>query len=138
MNLFVYTSLNDAQRVYLRNQIPSSVKPIFRDELPAAEWPAAFGAAEILMGNPSAEWFNQAPNNLTFWQLDSAGFDQYRELRVNATVANMGDFFARPCAETMLAGILAFYRGLDKLVKAQTQKKMAIQRSKGQPGFIRK
>ena len=35
----------------------------------------------------------------------------------------MGDFYARPCAETMVAGILAFYRGIPGLVKAQDQKK---------------
>ncbi len=123
MNLFVYTTFEEAQRVYLKSQLPDQVKLVFRDELPEAEWQVVFKNSDILLGNPPAGWFSETPEKLLFWQLDSAGFDQYRQLNIMAKVANMGDFYARPCAETMLAGILAFYRGIDKLVRAQIQKK---------------
>ncbi|MDQ4141226.1 MAG: D-2-hydroxyacid dehydrogenase [Bacteroidota bacterium] len=123
MKLFVYTALSEANRSYLRQVLPTNVEPVFRNELVKDEVENAFHSAEILMGNPPVAWFEQAPPKLVFWQLDSAGFEQYQLVKLNATVANMGDFFARPCAETMVGGILAFYRGIPALVKLQEQKK---------------
>lgn len=122
MNLFIYTSLNDANRNFLRQQLPSELNPVFRSELDKNRVLQAFEAAEIIMGNPPVDWFDKVPSKLVFWQLDSAGFDQYQKVKVTVPVANMGDFFARPCAETMVGGILAFYRGIPELVKCQTQK----------------
>lgn len=76
-----------------------------------------FNEADYVLGNPPLEWFSQPLNNLKFWQLDSAGFDQYASVQLNneTKVANMGDWFARPCAESIIGGVLALYRGLDKL-----------------------
>lgn len=34
----------------------------------------------------------------------------------------MGDYFAQPCAETVVAGVLAFYRGLPSLLRLQGEK----------------
>lgn len=121
MNLFIYSSLNQAQQATLRNGLPAEFTPFFRTEIPESEMKEAFRAAEIIMGNPPADWFQEVPAKLVFWQLDSAGFDQYQDVQVTVPVANMGDFFARPCAETMVGGLLAFYRGIPKLVKAQMQ-----------------
>jgi glyoxylate/hydroxypyruvate reductase len=81
-----------------------------------------FAASEILMGNPPAEWFQQ-PSELRFWQLDSAGFDQYRKLNLKIPVANMGDYFSAKCAETMVGGILSFYRNIHELVRLQQERK---------------
>ena len=76
-----------------------------------------FLTADYLLGNPPVDWFDK-PDNLKFWQLDSAGFDQYSslDLNENVKVANMGNWFAQPCAETIVGGVLALYRGLDTLV----------------------
>lgn len=78
---------------------------------------AYFAQADYILGNPPGDWFNTQPENLKFWQLDSAGFDQYSSipLREDVKVANMGDWFARPCAETIVGGVLALYRGVDTL-----------------------
>ncbi|PSR53582.1 D-2-hydroxyacid dehydrogenase [Adhaeribacter arboris] len=122
MKLFVYTSLNEANRSYLRQELPPTITPVFRNELPEIEILNAFQSAEIIMGNPPVSWFEATLPKLLFWQLDSAGFEQYQSVKLNASVANMGDFFARPCAETMVGGILAFYRGIPELVKLQEQK----------------
>lgn len=122
MNLFVYTSLNDTHRHYLRQKLPPNVNPVFKNELSQNAVLNAFQTAEIILGNPPVTWFEQVPANLVFWQLDSAGFEQYQLVKLTVPVANMGDFFARPCAETMVGGLLAFYRGLPDLVKYQAQK----------------
>lgn len=76
-----------------------------------------FASAEYILGNPPVAWFESVPANLKFWQLDSAGFDQYASLNISDQIktANMGDWFARPCAESIVGGVLALYRGIDKL-----------------------
>ena len=76
-----------------------------------------FQTADYILGNPPVDWFKNKPANLKFWQLDSAGFDQYSSLALGneVKVANMGDWFARPCAETIVGGVLTLYRGLDTL-----------------------
>jgi len=122
MKLFIYTSLDKALQSYLRKQLPATVEPIFKDELSGTQLMEAFNSAEIIMGNPPVDWFKQIPPKLAFWQLDSAGFENYRNLNINAPVANMGDFFAQPCAETMVGGILAFYRNIHLLVRKQDKK----------------
>jgi glyoxylate/hydroxypyruvate reductase len=122
MKLFVYTSLDKALQSYLREELPAAVEPLFKDELPDSQLTDAFRTAEIIMGNPPVEWFEPIPSRLAFWQLDSAGFEKYRHLNIKAPVANMGDFFARPCAETIIGGILAFYRDIPLLVRCQDKK----------------
>jgi len=122
MKLFVYTSLDKALQSSLRKELPATVQPIFKDELSGTQLMEAFNSAEIIMGNPPVDWFKQIPPKLAFWQLDSAGFENYRNLNINVPVANMGDFFAQPCAETMVGGILAFYRNIHLLVRKQDKK----------------
>ena len=76
------------------------------------------------MGNPPPTWFTAAtPALLQFWQIDSAGFERYRQLPLTIPVANMGDFFAWPCAETMVGGLLALYRHLAELAVLQLEHK---------------
>ena len=78
-----------------------------------------FQTADYLLGNPPVEWFENKPANLKFWQLDSAGFDQYSSIGLpeDVKIANMGNWFARPCAETIVGGVLTLYRGLDTLIQ---------------------
>ncbi|RAK65836.1 D-2-hydroxyacid dehydrogenase [Hymenobacter edaphi] len=122
MRLFVYSALSAAARAYLRQQLPPATEVTFRTELSAAEQGAAFQAADLLMGNPPPAWLSpEPPPGLRFWQIDSAGFDQYAGLQVPFPVANVGDFFAWPCAETIVAGILAHYRRLNELAVLQHQ-----------------
>ncbi|MDB5242480.1 MAG: hydroxyacid dehydrogenase [Spirosoma sp.] len=121
MNLFVNIALSDTLKTSLRQQLPQDVTPIFRHELPNEEQQAAFQSANLVLGNPPAAWFDRPLPNLTFWQLDSAGFDGYQSVKVTAQVANMGNYFAWPCAETMVAGLLAFYRRITELVLLQAR-----------------
>ena len=122
MNAFIYTAFNEEAQQYLHKNLPEGIKPVFRTALPKEQQQEAFQQADLLLGNPPASWFSQQPAHLRFWQIASAGFDQYEDLKLKIPVANMGDFFARPCAETIVGGVLAFYRGIHTLTRWQTQK----------------
>lgn len=120
MKAFIYTELNTGLQTQLSGRL-SGQEVFFRNPKESSA-PVEFRSAELLLGNPPLAWMNQA-DQLRFWQLDSAGFDQYRELNAQFVVANMGDFFAAKCAETMVGGILAFYRNIHRLVQLQAEKK---------------
>ena len=121
MQLFVNATLSDAGKAELQQQLPPDITTLFRQDLPESEQKAAFRAADFILGNPPVAWFSEPLPTLKFWQLDSAGFDGYQAVQVPAQLANMGDYFARPCAETMMAGILALYRCIPELVLLQSR-----------------
>ncbi|RRA99865.1 D-2-hydroxyacid dehydrogenase [Larkinella rosea] len=122
MIVFVNTPFNASDKAYFLEKFPSGHEVIFKKDLPENEQEAAFQRADIVLGNPPVAWFSEG-NNLKWWQLDSAGFDGYKNLKLTNPVTNMGDYFAWPCAETIVAGIIAFYRDIHGLAVLQTQKK---------------
>lgn len=84
----------------------------------------AFKRCEVAFGNPPPAWL-PGSEVLRWVQLESVGFGEYRGLDWRAlgrrvTMTNLAGFFAEPVAETALAGILALYRGLDRLVRLQS------------------
>ncbi|MCO6052240.1 D-2-hydroxyacid dehydrogenase [Mesorhizobium sp. RP14(2022)] len=90
--------------------------------------PDAGGAAdcEVIFGNPEPLDV-QANAALQWMQLESVGFGEYADLDwqrdgKDVIVTNLAGFFADPVAETALAGILAFYRGLDRLIRIQASR----------------
>lgn len=115
--IFVYSPLSPDQQQQLLDAVSDAAVVHFTED---GKTPDADMLAEvdILFGNPPATWLQQT-RDLKFWQLDSAGFAIYSALKLNAVVANMGDYFSRPCAETLIGGILAWYRGLHQLIQAQ-------------------
>ena len=137
MHLFVYSTLPEAARTQLAQQLPAGVQTTYAADLPASEQPAACQAAEVLLGNPPPEWLAGPLPQLRLWQLDSAGFDRYQGLAVAAPVANMGDYFAWPCAETMVAGLLALYRALPELARLQAAARWVGAPIRGRMGLLR-
>jgi phosphoglycerate dehydrogenase-like enzyme len=124
MRLFVFSPLSASARRHLQRLAPADLEVTFCSDLPTEQQFPAFQDAELLMGNPPPAWFTAGPPPLLrFWQIDSAGFERYRHLDLRIPVANMGDFFAWPCAETMVGGLLALYRHLPELAVLQSQKK---------------
>lgn len=119
MKLFVYPELTASAKALLLQQLPEEHAVSFAKELSYEEALDAFQDADALLGNPPVEWFSRPLPALRFWQLSSAGFNQYDTLELNAVVCNMGDFFARPCAETIVGGVLAFLRGIHELTRLQ-------------------
>ncbi|MCP1384024.1 D-2-hydroxyacid dehydrogenase [Runella salmonicolor] len=124
MQIFVNTSLNESLRQALKQQLPAGHSVFFKNEWSEAEQAAAFQQSQVILGNPPAAWLAPAPPLLKYWQLDSAGFDGYKNLNLpNVAVCNLADYFSIPCAETIVAGILAFYRGVDELTSLKAEKR---------------
>jgi glyoxylate/hydroxypyruvate reductase len=116
MTIYIDTPLSSN----LQNQIIQAAKGDicqFRTAIPAEEDRIkAVQQADIIFGNPKPAAILQQAKQLKWFQLGSAGFEYYRDIKMAATVTNMQDFFSVPCAETMMAGILALYRGMDRFV----------------------
>ncbi len=138
MKIFVYTALDEAARQYLKQQLPAEAEVTFSADLPAEQAQSALQSADVLFGNPPPAWLTAGPlPQLKFWQIDSAGFDRYRSVQLAAPVANMGDFFAWACAETMVAGLLALYRRLPELVLLQEKQQWVGAEVRGRQGLLR-
>jgi glyoxylate/hydroxypyruvate reductase A len=78
----------------------------------------------IIFGNPDPEVI-AANSQLRWLQLESVGFGEYSALDWRRgdgkiVVTNLAGFFAEPVAESALAGILALYRGINDLVRYQS------------------
>ncbi len=121
--LFVYARLLPDDRAYLLDDLAGGNHiPVFRVDLPETEQAAALQQADIVLGNPPADWFSDTMR-FRWWQLDSAGFERYSHIAVppGAVVCNVGDYYAWPCAETMMAGILGLYRDIPPLAVLQSR-----------------
>ena len=137
MRLFVYPALPAAARTQLEQGLFAGVDVTYAADLPGAKQASACQRADVIFGNPPPEWLASALPHLRLWQLDSAGFDRYQGLAVAAPVANMGDYFAWPCAETMVAGLLAHYRALPELVHLQREARWVGAPIRGRMGLLR-
>lgn len=117
MFIYCHSKLDHSLREKLTNTLQEHHHIEFGALLDVSNAQDAFTKADYILGNPPVEWFNSPPANLKFWQLDSAGFDQYANVPISSSTltANMGDWFARPCAESIIAGVTALYRGIDQL-----------------------
>ncbi|WAC12206.1 D-2-hydroxyacid dehydrogenase [Dyadobacter pollutisoli] len=118
MIIYCHSMLDEPLRQKLVDTLSPQHIIHFRTETTSDEEAlSSFQSANYILGNPPVQWFDNVSDNLKFWQLDSAGFDQFASvpLKDGVKVANMGDWFARPCAESIVGGVLALYRGLDTL-----------------------
>ena len=125
MNLCIAVpGLTAAQRSRLEAALAAHTLT-FCAEFPEFEKRAAVATAHVIFGNVPAAWLSAAAG-LRWVQLESAGVDAY--LGLNATpraasvvLTNLAGFYDRAVAEAALAGILAFYRQLPRLLVAQPQ-----------------
>jgi len=114
MTIYIEIKLTDPLKAAIR-EAGDNYTYIFQDELDSEDARhQAVKKADVVFGNlKPVEWLDEAPN-LKWIQFASAGFDSYRTLKTDAIVTNMRDYFSGPCAETMVAGIMALYRGIDQ------------------------
>jgi glyoxylate/hydroxypyruvate reductase A len=124
MTIYCHSNLDESLQAKLKEALPADYNIHFASELSETEAHETFRTADYILGNPPVSWFSIPLDNLKFWQLDSAGFDQYSFIQLNegTKVANMGDWFARPCAESIVGGVLALYRGIDTLTILKQKK----------------
>lgn len=123
MKIYVDTPFYEKQKAMLRSSVTDDMLE-FKDEIAGEEQQLkALLGADILLGNPKpVEWLQQAVN-LKWVQLYSAGFEYYKSIKIPAVVTNMKDYYSQPCAETIVAGILALYRGMDTFTLLKSEKK---------------
>tara|TARA_B100001057_G_scaffold437513_1_gene469363 strand:+ start:1679 stop:2608 length:930 start_codon:yes stop_codon:yes gene_type:complete len=86
-----------------------------------------FLKCEIVFGNIPSNWIKQS-SKIKWIQLESTGFGEYSNVTKNflnkdVIITNLKSFFASQVAQTTLAGIFSFYRGLDKFTLLKNKKK---------------
>ena len=86
-----------------------------------------FLKCEIVFGNIPADWIKQS-SKIKWLQLESTGFAEYSNVKKNflnkdVIITNLKSFFAPQVAQTVMAGIFSFYRGLDSLTLLKKEKK---------------
>lgn len=122
MKLFVYAFLNEENKKFLREKLPRETTVLFLDEIAGPARRAEFAGCTHVYGNPPAQWLREEARTIKWVQLYSAGFSEYQQLGEHISVSNMHGFFAAPCAETVVAGILALYRKIDELTLLKSRK----------------
>ncbi|CAN5539879.1 D-2-hydroxyacid dehydrogenase [soil metagenome] len=126
MKIYIGYHLSPAERD-LTNEIQEPDDHwIFSQDLKESDRKDAFLEAEVVVGNIPPEWIPQS-TNLRWLQLTSTGFNSYLDLNwnkiQNVQVCNLRDFYGQPVAESAVAGIMAFYRRIDKFTNLQLQNK---------------
>ena len=86
-----------------------------------------FLKCEIVFGNIPPNWVNQS-SKIKWLQLESTGFGEYSNVKRNSLnkdviITNLKSFFACQVAQTTMAGIFSFYRGLDTFTLLKNEKK---------------
>ena len=86
-----------------------------------------FLKCEIVFGNIPSNWVKQSAN-IRWLQLESTGFGEYSNVKKNflnnnVIITNLKSFFACQVAQTTMAGIFSFYRGLDRFSLLKNKKK---------------
>ncbi len=127
MEIFVFADMDDVQSDRMREiagEFPLHIRD-YRGGSPKVD--PAFLASEIVYGNVPPAWLPHS-DSLRWVQLESVGFGEYRELDWGAlgqtvTITNLAGFFSDPVAESALAGILALYRGVDRLTTLKSDKR---------------
>ncbi|QEC52356.1 phosphoglycerate dehydrogenase-like enzyme [Anseongella ginsenosidimutans] len=122
MKLFVHAFLTEANKKFLREKLPREATVLFLDEIAESARRAEFAGCTYVYGNPPPEWLREEARNIKWIQLYSAGFSEYQQLGKQIPVSNMHGFFASPCAETVVGGILALYRKIDELTLLKSRK----------------
>ncbi len=114
MKTYVALDLAPADRARIEAVAPGEV--VYGPD--EGDIPAALAGAEVVFGNIAPAWLDAA-SALRWLQLSSVGFGEYCDVlagpagaRVTAT--NLAGFFDDPVAESILAGLLALLRGIDR------------------------
>ena len=86
-----------------------------------------FLKCEIVFGNIPSDWVKQS-SKIKWIQLESTGFAEYSNVKKNflnkdVIITNLKSFFANQVAQTVMAGIFSFYRGLDSFTLLKKEKK---------------
>ena len=127
--MHIYIALNiDIHQKKIINEKFIGHKVFFNSNLKFKDKPEKnFLKSEIVFGNVPVDWIIES-KKIKWVQLESTGFGEYLDfLKVQLSkkilFTNLKGFFKDPVAQSMIAGILCFYRGFETFVKLKEQKK---------------
>ena len=126
MNIYIACELENSEKKIIKNNLKKhnlyfsklKFKKIADDN---------FLKCEIVFGNIPPDWIKQS-SKIRWLQLESTGFAEYSNvkknfLNKNIIITNLKSFFAHQVAQTVMAGIFSFYRGLDIFTLLKKEKK---------------
>ncbi|MEO5998321.1 MAG: D-2-hydroxyacid dehydrogenase [Chitinophagaceae bacterium] len=113
MIIYIDTPLKAREKERINKYFGDSYQVYFTDEFKNdADKVDAISKADVLFGNPKPALMAQAVS-AKWIQLFTAGFEYYQDIKTEAIVTNMDDYYSQPCAETMVGGMMALYRKMD-------------------------
>ena len=126
MNIYIACELENSEKKIIKNNLKKhnlyfsklKFKKVADDN---------FLKCEIVFGNIPPDWIKQS-SKIRWLQLESTGFAEYSNvkknfLNKNIIITNLKSFFAHQVAQTVMAGIFSFYRGLDSFTLLKKSKK---------------
>ena len=126
MNIYIACELNNLEKKIIKKNLKRH--NLYFSNLRFKKNPDNnFLKCEIVFGNIPSNWVKQS-NKLKWIQLESTGFAEYSDVKKNllnndVIITNLKSFFARQVAQTVMAGIFSFYRGLDRFTLLKKEKK---------------
>lgn len=123
MKIYIHTLLKESEKQLLIKALPpeKGYQLSFGDTLLPENCKETFLEASVCMGNVPLDWAEES-TQLQWLQLHSAGLDPYQQLSNSRfPITHLKGFFGQSVAETAVAGIMAVYRGIDRLSVLQTQ-----------------
>lgn len=119
MNIFIACELGSLENVYIKDNFKKH-NLYFSNQVFNTIADNNYLKCEIVFGNIPPYWVAQS-SNIKWIQLESTGFAEYSEIKTNflkkdVIITNLKSFFASQVAQTTLAGVLSFYRGIDLFV----------------------
>ncbi len=123
MKIYVETTFPENDKLTLRRGLGNE-EVVFKSDLASPEEiRKAILEADIIVGNPKPAVLLGEASHLKWIQLMSTGFEYYKDVATTAAVTNLRDYYSSPCAETIIAGIMALYRGTDVCTRLKDQRK---------------
>ena len=126
MNIYIACELNNLEKKIIKNNLKKH-NLYFSNLRFKKIADNNFLKCEIVFGNIPPDWVKQS-SKIRWLQLESTGFAEYSEVKKNflnkdVIITNLKSFFAHQVAQTVMAGIFSFYRGLDIFTLLKKEKK---------------
>jgi len=126
MNIYIACELNNLEKKIIKNNL-KKYNLYFSNLTFEKIADNNFLKCEIVFGNITPDWVKQS-SKIRWLQLESTGFAEYSEVKKNflnkdVIITNLKSFFAHQVAQTVMAGIFSFYRGLNIFTLLKKEKK---------------
>jgi len=126
MNIYIACKLNNLEKKIIKNNLKKH--NLYFSKLRFKKIADNnFLKCEIVFGNIPPDWVKQS-SKIRWLQLESTGFAEYSDVKKNflnkdVIITNLKSFFAHQVAQTVMAGIFSFYRGLNSFTLLKKEKK---------------